>query len=61
MEIYMIDLDNNQFTRLTKTAAIAGATYSRQPAWNPFGSQIAYVLKRQGLLQIWITSDGMRT
>jgi Tol biopolymer transport system component len=28
------------------------------PAWNPYGSQIAYVLKRNGLLQIYVTTDG---
>jgi Tol biopolymer transport system component len=27
-------------------------------AWNPYGSQIAYVLKRQGISQIWVTTDG---
>jgi Tol biopolymer transport system component len=58
MEIYMINLDNNQFTRLTRAQGIVGAIYARQPAWNPYGTQIAYVLKRRGLTQIWVTTDG---
>ena len=57
MEIYMISLDNNLFTRLTKSQSIVGAIYARQPAWNPYGTQIAYVLKRQGLSQIWVTTN----
>ncbi|MCX6079696.1 MAG: protein kinase [Chloroflexi bacterium] len=58
MEIYMIDLTNNQFTRLTKAQNMVAGVYARQAAWNPFGSQIAYVIKRQGLSQIWVTTDG---
>jgi Tol biopolymer transport system component len=27
------------------------------PAWSPFGSQIAFVLKRLGTSQIWVTTD----
>lgn len=57
-EIYMINLETNQTTRLTKAQGIAGAIYARMPAWSPFGSQIVYVLKRQGLSQIWVTTDG---
>ncbi|GAB4398771.1 MAG: hypothetical protein OHK0031_18270 [Anaerolineales bacterium] len=57
-EIYMINLENNQVTRLTKSQSIAGAIYARMPAWNPYGTQIAYVLKRLGLSQIWVTTDG---
>lgn len=56
-EIYMINLDNNQTIRLTKSQSISGAIYARMPAWSPFGGQIAYVLKRLGLSQIWITTD----
>jgi Tol biopolymer transport system component len=57
-EIYMVNLDNNQTIRLTKSAAsISGAIYARMPAWSPFGSQIAFVLKRLGTSQIWITTD----
>ncbi|MEI7844224.1 MAG: protein kinase [Chloroflexota bacterium] len=58
MEIYMINLENNQVTQLTKTHNILGGVYSRQPAWNPYGSQLVYTLKRQGLTQIWVTTDG---
>ena len=57
-EIYMINLENNQTIRLTKSAAsIPGAIYARMPAWSPFGSQIAFVLKRLGTSQIWVTTD----
>jgi len=58
MEIYMINLENNKFIRLTKAQSIVGGLYARQPAWNPFGTQIAYVQKRTGLSQIWVTTDG---
>ncbi len=54
----MINLESNQVTRLTKSQSIAGAIYARMPAWNPYGTQIAYVLKRLGLSQIWVTTDG---
>ena len=58
MEIYMINLETNTVTRLTKAQSILGGVYARQAAWNPFGSQIAYVQKRLGLSQIWVTTDG---
>jgi len=58
MEIYMINLETKQETRLTKAQSIVTGVYARQAAWNPFGSQIAYVLKRQGVSQIWVTTDG---
>jgi Tol biopolymer transport system component len=58
MEIYMINLETNLVTRLTRAQGISGAIHARQPAWNPAGFQIAYVLKRLGTTQIWITTDG---
>jgi Tol biopolymer transport system component len=58
MEIYMINLETRQETRLTKAQSIVTGVFARQAAWNPFGSQIAYVLKRQGVSQIWVTTDG---
>ena len=58
MEIYMLNMDNNQLVRLTRAQSISGAVSARMPAWNPFGSQIAYVLKRTGSSQIWVTTDG---
>jgi Tol biopolymer transport system component len=58
MEIYMINLDTKQETRLTKAQSIVTGVFARQPAWNPFGTQIAYVQKRQGVSQIWVTTDG---
>ncbi|MGC1375681.1 MAG: protein kinase, partial [Anaerolineales bacterium] len=56
-EIYMINLDTNQVTRLTKSQSISGGIWARMPAWNPLGGQIAYVFKRMGANQIWITTD----
>jgi len=57
MEIYMITLENNQVTRLTRAQGISGAVHARMPSWNPAGFQIAYVLKRTGTTQIWVTTD----
>jgi len=57
MEIYMINIETNLVTRLTKAQSVFGALYARMAAWNPYGSQIAYVLKRQGISQIWVTTD----
>lgn len=58
MEIYMINLETNLVTRLTRAQDIARGVYARMPAWNPIGFQIAYVLKRAGNSQIWVTTDG---
>lgn len=58
MEIYYINLENSQFTRMTRAQSIVAASYARQAAWNPYGTQIAYVLRRQGVSQIWVTTDG---
>lgn len=58
MELYMINLETNQVTRLTRAQDITRAIHARMPAWNPTGFQIAYVLKRAGTTQIWITTDG---
>jgi eukaryotic-like serine/threonine-protein kinase len=57
-EIYMINLDSNQITRLTKSQSISGGLYARMGAWSPFGTQIVYMLKRLGTTQIWVTTDG---
>ena len=56
-EIYMINLDTNLVTRLTKAQSLPGAIYARMGAWSPFGGQIVYVLKRLGTNQIWVTTD----
>ncbi len=58
MEIYMINLETNQVTRLTRAQDVQRGIHARMPAWNPIGFQIAYVLKRAGTTQIWITTDG---
>ncbi len=58
MEIYMITLETNQITRLTRAQDVARGVHARMPAWNPVGFQLAYVLKRSGTTQIWVTTDG---
>ncbi len=58
MEIYMINLETNQVTRLTRAQDVQRGVHARMPAWNPIGFQIAYVLKRAGTTQIWVTTDG---
>lgn len=59
MEIYMITLETNQVTRLTRAQNIPRGVHARMPAWNPTGFQIAYVFKRSGgTTQIWVTTDG---
>ncbi len=58
MEIYMINLETNLVTRLTRAQDISRGVHARMPAWNPIGFQLAYVLKRAGTTQIWVTTDG---
>jgi eukaryotic-like serine/threonine-protein kinase len=53
-EIYTINLETNQIERLTDSRAI-NASSARQPAWNPFGTQLTYVLRRAGVTQIWLS------
>lgn len=54
-EIYSINLETNQIERLTDSQVISGSSYARQPAWNPFGTQMVYVLRRVGSTQIWLS------
>ncbi len=54
-EIYALNLENNQTERLTDSRKISGSSFARQPAWNPFGTQLAYVLRRVGVAQIWVS------
>jgi Tol biopolymer transport system component len=53
-EIYMLDLDTSDLTRLTASET---DEESSQPAWSPFGNQIVFVKKRVGALQIWTMTD----
>lgn len=57
MQIYLLNLENNQVTQLTDARAFGTGTYARQPAWNPFGTQLVYVLRRTGTTQIWLMTD----
>jgi len=54
-EIYALNLENNQVERLTDARKISGSSYARQPAWNPFGTQLAYILRRVGITQVWLS------
>lgn len=49
-QIYKIDLNSQEVTRLTQTDVTQPA---RQPAWSPDGKSILYSLQRFGLWQIW--------
>jgi Tol biopolymer transport system component len=53
-EIYLLDLDTSNVTRLTASET---DEESSQPAWSPFGNQIVFVKKRVGALQIWTMTD----
>lgn len=55
LEIYAINLETNQTERLTESKKISGSAYARQPAWNPFGTQLAYVMQRVGMTQVWLS------
>jgi Tol biopolymer transport system component len=55
-QIFKIDLEEFQVTRLTTTDATQPA---RQPVWSPDGSTILYSLNRRSVWQLWSMSvDG---
>lgn len=56
-EIYAYNLESKQVERITDTKAISASSSARQPAWNPFSTQLVYVLKRVGVSQIWVTTS----
>jgi serine/threonine protein kinase/Tol biopolymer transport system component len=53
-EIYLLDLDTSNITRLTASDT---DEENSQPAWSPFGNQIVFAKKRVGVLQIWTMTD----
>lgn len=59
-EIYVIDVNTGQQTRLTDTPALDGmATSSVSPAWSPDGDYIAFLTDRTGEWEIWVmAADG---
>ncbi len=57
MDIYVINLENNQVTQITDARAISAGFYARYPAWDPFGRQLAYTFKRGSTTQLWVTTN----
>jgi serine/threonine protein kinase len=57
MEVYGLNLETSQVFRLTDARAVSASAYARQPAWSTYGNQLAYVMRRAGMTQIWITTD----
>jgi serine/threonine protein kinase len=56
-EIFILNLENNSVVQVTDSRNLQGGNYARQPAWNPFGTQLTYTYKRQASSQIWLTTD----
>jgi hypothetical protein len=60
-EIYVVDVNTGQRTRLTETPAWADGTAANSvsPAWSPDGKSIAFLTDRTGKWQIWVmNADG---
>jgi hypothetical protein len=60
-EIWVVDVDTGQQTRLTNTPAWADGTAANSvsPAWSPDGKSIAFLTDRTGKWQIWVmNADG---
>ena len=53
-EIYVLDLESKQLSRLTNTGR---DEEDSQPFWSPDGTKIVFVKIRFGLSQIWVMSD----
>ena len=60
-EIYAVNADGSNLTRLTATPALPDgtATNSVAPAWSPDGSYIAFLTDRTGEWELWfMKADG---
>jgi Tol biopolymer transport system component len=53
--IYVLDLMDQSVKRLTEPSPDFAA--ARQPAWSPFGNQVAFAKKRVDTYQIWTVTD----
>jgi len=53
-EIYVLDLEGKQLSRLTNTGR---DEEDSQPFWSPDGTKIVFVKVRFGISQIWVMSD----
>lgn len=62
-EIYVVDADGRNFTRLTDTPALPNGTMgnSVSPAWSPDGDYIAFLTDRTGKWEIWVMQSNGRS
>ncbi|MGD8597452.1 MAG: hypothetical protein PVJ26_10535 [Anaerolineae bacterium] len=62
-EIYAVDIDGRNLTRLTDTPRQANdqVAHSAAPAWSPDGQNLAFLSDRSGAWEIWVMqADGRR-
>ncbi len=58
-EIYVMNADGSNITRLTYNEGDVNTDYDGMPAWSPDGSRIAFISKRTGGYRVWVmNADG---